>query len=213
MSGITATQNLTYPTGSDFVRDHSAWVETLGRQIDARLTSHDVDAARYGDGRPLCRLKTSGTQTVTPGAANRLDQMVKFDTVDVDTDGIANLDAINWGVILNTAGYYRYGFYVSLLTTGCVTGTGFAQFSINSGLPASIPAPAPTFIGGGRITTAPDNQTGFSCNGCSSGIARADTPPALVGGVVPSIYAGTTCATVLTVLTARLWVYKIRDYP
>lgn len=213
MSGITATQNLSYPTGTDLVKDHSSWVETLARQVDARLTSHDLDAARYGDSRPLCRLKTSGTQVVTPGSANRLDQIIKFDVVDVDTDGMANLDALNWGVIVNTAGYYRYGFYVSINSTGCVLGTGYAQFAINNSLPSSIPAPQPSFIGGGRVTTAPDNQTGYSCNACSSGVARVDNPPALIGGVSASIYAGTTCFTTLTVLTARMWVYKIRDYP
>lgn len=205
--GITGTQNLHYPDATDFVEDHSTNLEVLARQVDARMRSHDLDVIRGGEGRPMCVLDAVAPQTIVLNSGNQFDAMVKFDTVRFDTDGMANLDVEQHSMTFQTRGYYALGFYGNIPSSGCVAGTGAALWQ--AGVNLNI-IPRPSLLGD-RFNQVTDGNNGW-VPGNISCVGIVSTLPLAWGWATAGV-TGTNCATTLTVNFARLWAFKIRDYP
>lgn len=202
--GITATQNLHYPDSTDFVEDHAANLETLARQLDARMRAHDLDVARIGEGRPFCVIDRVAPQILTLTADNST-ATITFDTVRADTDNMAQLDVLGQAIFINTPGYYHLGFYAIVAGTGCVAGTGAMLWTAGTS-----PNGSWTPIISGRVIEQTDGGNGV-LPGSGSYYGNARTPLPQAWGWVRPFATGTNCATSWTTTFARLWAYKVRD--
>lgn len=208
--GITATQNLHYTDGTDAVEDHSTNLEVLARQLDSRMHLHDLDADRFGADLPMCVLESSAPQTINWNVNNVLLNSMKFDTVLIDSDNMANLDALPYAMTFNTLGFWQVGFYAWSPTLGCLAGSGSSGlFSANNSVPNDL-GNVTTF--GGTSQSVFDGDTG-NVAGQGASLARVDGFPATWGWVSVSPNGGTNCASIVTINYVRLWAFKVRDYP
>lgn len=201
--GITGTQNLHFTDGTDAVEDHSTNLEVLARQLDSRMRSHDLDLTRFSTDLPMCVMDITLPTTTNWNTQNVLDAMIRFDTVQLDTDGMANLDVLPHAMTINTPGWYQFGFYVyqavstfnagsEILIEANNTVSAYSKVSL-SGIPWSICTDQGNGVPGGGSLLG---------NG-----AVGDT----WGFVKVAPWVSTGGQNVVTTNFARLWAYKVRD--
>lgn len=187
MTDKTATQNLTRTTGSDSLDQFSVYLTTLRDEVDARMTAHFYDLSR-SQVPPLARISLRTPYT----AANDGNARMVYDTVDVDTDGMADLSVDARSLTFNTPGYYAVGTYV-LVTPG--SGPATSQWTV-----------AVVGVGGGgrSVNDAQGSQIGLS----SASMLQVTAPGTTVqtqrsafGSAWPQ----------WTFNFATLWAYKVRD--
>lgn len=204
--GITATQNLHFTDGTDAVEDHSTNIEVLARQLDARLRSHDLDTDRFGEDKPFCVLDITVPQILTVASGLSVGAIV-FDTIRVDTAGMADLDALPQAMSMRSPGYYQVGFYINSSGTGCVAGSGAALWQANQ----SAISPYPTMaLYGSAHSQIVDFANGWPAGGAASILARSDDATE-TWGWMNVLVTGTSCPATITINYARLWAYKVRD--
>lgn len=102
MAAVTSTQQLPYPAGGD--RPCDSWMtwNSLAFTVEDRLTALDTVLDKTARAVPLAKAQCS-----VPRQLSANDYFVIFDTVDVDTDGMANLAGNPKFLVPQTAGYYH----------------------------------------------------------------------------------------------------------
>lgn len=204
--GITATQNLRFPDATDFVDDMASYIETLARQLDSRMRGHDLDQLRTNTERPFCVLRTSGPQTIN-STADPTTSLIKFDTVLVDTDNMADLDNLPQAMTIRTPGWYQFGWYAVCPSTGCTPGTGVGIWQTNSASGGF----SNVALFGSKNTQTTDANNGWVPGG-SSELGRASTlSPPPTWGWINLLITGTACASLINCQFAKIWAYKVRD--
>lgn len=201
--GITGTQNLHFTDVTDAVEDHSTNLEVLARQLDSRLRSHDLDVTRFSTDLPMCVMDITLPTTTNWNTQNVLDAMLRFDTVQLDTDGMANLDVLPHAMTINTPGWYQFGFYAFQLTSTFALG-GEILFEANN----TILGYSKVSLNGLAWSISTDQGNGVPGGGSLLGKAAAGDTWGFVK-VVP--WAATGGQNVVTTNFARLWAYKVRD--
>ena len=121
-SGTTATWSIPYPTRTDPLCDPydpegglPGQFRAMAEVTDDAMTSVEVDLPRL-EAVPFARMSSRVTYTATL-PTNTLGQgqgLLTFDSVDVDTDNMANLSESVNGIFANRAGYWECGYYIHL---------------------------------------------------------------------------------------------------
>lgn len=204
MPTTTGTQNLTIPSSSDFIEDQWDYHGQMARQLEQRYNLHDADAARYNP-RALtivdCTVQASYPNPVTDN--NQFDTMIKFDTVMVDTAGMADLENNPWALTPQETGMYHFNCYVKILPSGC-TGPGMVTLS------TSARNAAGTMQTIGNIT----QSTEVAAAGTTSVNLAGELIVTVLGkafGHAIIGFLGGSCASTYTPVYARLGIYKVRD--
>jgi len=201
MPGMTATQRLTYPTSGDNLKEQAQYLETLAKQLDARAAANAAVLASQLN-RPFavidCTIPNSISTTTTTS-------LIKFDSVVVDTAGLADLSA-DQRVITLPPGYWLVGGYVDFLGTAgggsnCTTGAITLRLNCDNATP-NIWSQMGKDGGSGGLHTYVQ----------ASGLAQVASP-ALPGKLYlnADIAYGSACTFVLTAFTARMWAFKVRE--
>jgi hypothetical protein len=122
---------------------------------------------------------------------------VPFDTVEIDTAGLADLSANAYGIFLNQTGYWWIGGYGRI--------SGFLPGGSNSDIFASAQA-----TGGVFLDPRHDNS--------SLSIGTGETGPLLVSTLTTPVqvalkvgFNGASTTSLTNVLQAELWALKVRD--
>jgi hypothetical protein len=100
MTGTTATQGFIYPTSTDTPCSLTSTLDTLGAQLDTKLTGYATDLARI-KWPPMVRIST-------PTYATSGSYMV-FTTVEYNHSTPTDLSLVNQGIILNAGYWLVYG--------------------------------------------------------------------------------------------------------
>lgn len=114
---VAATASgLLYPSGTDRPCDSWETWQRFGLDLDSRLSALDVDVARAA-GRPFAKVST-----VTPQQLTLAEDLVAFDTVLADTDGMVDLNRLPEAVVPQRPGIYLLEAWGTLnnLDTGAV---------------------------------------------------------------------------------------------
>jgi len=121
MSGTTVTQGLTFPTGTDKLKDIPTWLKTLATQLDGKLQSHYLDLART-EVPPFALLNnaTPASYTVTGGSSG--SNILRFESVLVDTASMVDLTADNRVFNLTKPGHWCVGCYARINGPGGTSG-------------------------------------------------------------------------------------------
>jgi hypothetical protein len=197
MPGTTATQKLTYPTSGDILKEQAQYLETLAKQIDARSASNAAVLAKQLN-RPMAIVDS----TVPNVLSTVQGTAVKYDSVVLDTAGLVDLSA-DQRVINLTPGYWLLGGYVDFVGSpggsNCTTGAITLRLNCDNATPNIFSQFAKDFA---------DTHTYVQ----SSGLAQV-LNPALPGKqyLTADIAYGTGCTFLLTVNTARMWAFKVRE--
>jgi hypothetical protein len=197
MPGTTATQKLTYPTSGDNLKEQAQYLETLARQVDARVASNAAMLARQLD-RPFAVIDCTIPNVISTTAVNAID----FDSVVLDTAGLVDLSS-DQRVITLSPGYWILGGYVDFIGSpggsNCTTGAITLRLNCDNATPNVWSQFAKDFS---------DAHTYVQC----SGLAQV-LDPALPGKVylTADIAYGTGCSFLLTASTARMWAFKARE--
>jgi len=125
MSGTTATYHIPYPTGGDELCAFPTTTQGSAQAIDAALSSVTSAQSRLIV-PPVVRLSLRTQTTLTLSPVNTLQNlaMVPFDTVDVDTANMSNLNLCPVGPITPASlpkGWYDVGIYVHTGTSNANT--------------------------------------------------------------------------------------------
>lgn len=190
MPGTTATQNLTYPVSTDRLRDQGLYIETLAKQVETRLNSHDDDLAR-SQIPPFAMVERGPTGTLFGE-----DFAFPFERVLVDTDNMVDLSRDSQRIVLTRTGWWNVGCYITTGATGC--STGFINLWVDGTNTSGVPIPQ----------HQKEHLIGFS-----SLVAEADVQANVLGCDVFSYLtvSGTGCSTSITLNYARMWAYWVRD--
>lgn len=199
MPGTTATQKLTYPTSGDNLKEQAQYIETLARQVDARSASNAAVLARQLN-RPCAIIDCTIPNSISTTASTS----PKFDSVVLDTAGLVDLTVDQRIMTLGT-GYWLVGGYVDFLGTAgggsnCTTGGITLKLNCDNSTPVSW------------SQFAKDGAAGLHTYVQTSGLALVSSA-ALPGKLylTADIAYGTACTFVLTVNTARMWAFKVRE--
>lgn len=197
----TATQNLTIPSSTDYIEDQWLYQQTMASELEARFNSHALDVARYTP-RQLAVIDCTITRNYTIADPNRYDRFVTFDSVLVDTGGMADLSNNPWALTPQETGYYHYSAYVKILPSGC-TGPGAVQLNLGT-------------YGSGTIAanSSDSYSTEVALTGSTSVNASGELMVSAVGsafGHALITFLGSSCAATYTPTYARLSLYKVRD--
>lgn len=188
MPGTTATQNLTYPTSGDKVRDQGLYIETLAKQVEARLNSHDADLLRSQI--PPFALIEAGSNGYLWG-----NELV-FNRVLVDTDGMVDLSKDARRINLTRTGWWNVGVHLQIGASGCNPGfvTVYVDGTDTSGVPIQ--------------QDQRENLQAYSAV-TSEGDVQANILGCDIFAYVQR--SGTNCASSFTLTKARMWAYWVRD--
>lgn len=204
MPTTTATQNLTVPVSTDFIEDQWSYHAAMAGQLEQRFNSHDDDAARVSP-PPLAVLDcTISRNYPTPATDNnQYDTMIMFDTVVVDTAGMADLDVNPWALTPPTVGMYHFNCYVKVLPSGC-TGPGTVTLSLSSRGATGV-----IFDVTGKTQSLEVALTG-STSVCVAGDLWVTSLGKSYGFPIIG-FLGSSCAATFTPVYARFAMYKVRD--
>lgn len=187
MTDKTATQNLTRAQASDDHKQLPVYLEILRDEVDARMTAHFYDLSR-SQVPPLCRLSL-GTPYSTSSDGN---VRMAYDTVDVDTDDMADLSRDNRSIRLNSPGYYSIGAYV-VVSPG--SGPPTSAFTVG--------------LAGAQNAGRQANDVGLVQLSISVGSFLQVTAPGVTFQTRRSAFGSTYAA--WTFVAARMYAYKVRD--
>jgi hypothetical protein len=200
MPGTTATQKLTYPTSGDNLKEQAQYLETLAKQLDARVAANADLLARQLD-RPCAIIDC----TVPNVISNQLSSsLIQFDSVVLDTAGLIDLSSDRRVITLNSTGYWLVGGYVDFQGTpggsGC-SSLGAIALALNCD--NGVAARWPNFV--------KDLNSGHSYLH-TSGLTQILSPSA-PGRLYmnAALSGGTGCGTTFNVFTARMWAFKVRE--
>lgn len=197
MPGTTATQKLTYPTSGDVLKDQALYLETLARQVDARVASNASILASQLD-RPFAVIDCTVPNAISTTAVSA----IKFDSVVLDTAGLVDLSA-DQRVITIPPGYWLLGGYVDFIGSpggsNCTTGAITLRLQCDNATPNVWSQMAKDFA---------DAHTYVECSGLAQVLS-----PALPGKVylTADIAYGSACSFSLTAFTARMWAFRVRE--
>jgi hypothetical protein len=197
MPGTTATQKLTYPTSGDTLNQQAQYLETLAKQVDARVKSNAAILASQLD-RAFAVIDCTIPNVISTTAGTA----IKFDSVVQDTAGLVDLSTDQRVINLGT-GYWLLGGYVDFFgspgASNCTTGAIKLQLNCDNATPTVWSQFAKDFA---------DTHSFVQC----SGLALVSNP-ALPGKVylTADIAYGTGCTFSLTAFTARMWAFKVRE--
>lgn len=200
MTGTTATQKLTYPTSGDLLKEQAGYLETLARQVDARVAAN-VALLTSQLNRPLAIVDCTLPNSIS---ATSSASLIQFDSVAVDTHGLVDLSHDRRVINFSSTGYWLIGAYVDF--QGSPGGSNCAS---NGAIVLEMNSD--------NIT--PDrwsNHVKDMNNGHSyvqvSGLAQS-TDPLNLGRIYLDAFisVGTTCSNTLTVAGARMWAFKVRE--
>jgi len=190
MTGTTATQNLTYPTSGDLLKDQGLYIQTLAEQLEARLNSHDADLARS-------KVPPFAVVEVLTPNGYPLSLPFVFDTVLIDTDGMVDLTVDARKIKLTRTGWWNVGIYAHMGASGC--NPGFFSLYLDSDTNTSG-VPIQQF--------QKENLVGYSAM-VSEGDVQANVLPCDIHAYALS--SGTSCSSSFTLNKARMWAYWVRD--
>jgi hypothetical protein len=205
MPTITGTQNLTIPVSTDFVEDQWSYHAQMAKQMEQRYNLHDSDAARYSPA-PLTIVDCT-IQAIYPTSVadnNQYDTMIKFDTIMVDTAGMANLDVVPWALTPQETGMYHFSCYVKILPSGCSTG-GLATLNLSARGAAGT-----VFSTGSAGQGVEMNSAGTTSVSLAGDIAVTVLGKAFGHPIIGFFGAGCTTQQ-YTPVYARFGMYKVRD--
>lgn len=194
MSTVTPNRGYLYPQISDRPQDTAGYLATLAKQVDADVTVIDALLARERD-FPMAVISTKVAQTLST-VTTSLNHVLRFDTVEEDNFGMVDLsrDARSILVPDNRPGFYLVGGYALaaspggsaaaiLLDVGGVTG--------GWGTDVGSAAPEPVHV-----------ET----------VMRFQTPTFTDDPIFLEVFwTGTGVATSLTVNSARMFAFWVRD--
>lgn len=192
MTGVTATQNLVYPTGGDLVEDQGKYTRDIAVALDYRILSHDADVAR-SKVPPFALVERTTEKDFTLGGS--ADTLIDFETVLEDTDGLVSLEDDARLIRLNRLGWWNIGMYARIAPTGC--NPGRANFFIS--------------MSGDTL-----NQTHDGASGAIGFVGGSVEELVKVFDFTQTAkcrinFSGANCSSTLTVRFARMWAYWVRD--
>lgn len=197
MTDKTATQNLTRTQGSDDPRQMASYLRSLGTDVDQRMASQYYDLGR-SQIPPFALVRVYGPFFVAnPSTVVTGDQLLFYNSVEIDTGGMVDLSQDNSRIFLNDPGYYVVGGYM--------LSNGFAQGASPNDTYLKITSTTGVNLG----STAHDNGTGLLGVGGST-IVRVLNPN-VESIFMKTGYNGSTGGNAMTVTLAEMWAYKLRD--
>lgn len=193
MVAITATQQFPYPTGPDKPCESWKTWKTMAQGLDSKLTALSADLDRTARAVPIAKVSMTGPFPVGGDS----DGEIVFDTVHVDTDGMADLNRAPKVLLPTRRGWYSAYAHIR-----------WSKLDLNS-------LPQPYISGsGGSLTHAEAQWQGgpgaLDDGAILHGIVFADAPPDQTPHGISFSYSGTTLDDV-TVLYAELTLYWIAD--
>jgi hypothetical protein len=191
MTDKTTTQNLTRTTQSDDPKQMAAYLKSLATEADQRMRSHFYDLGR-SQYRPLAVIRRTVPFSLDIfGASTR----VGFDTVDVDTAGLVDLSAFDYGITLRETGFWACGGYIVLTSFGNANADVYLTLS-------GVEGSNVTRDGGhGGTGVVPVSVFGHG---------QVTVPNTTVVSMTFG-FTGSSSTFVTTVQAAHLWAYKVRD--
>lgn len=186
MTDKTTTQNLTRTTSTDDPKLMAGYLATLAKEIDQRMRAHYYDLGR-SQYRPCVVISKTIAEVVDTGVSG--SSFVRYDTVDVDTGGMADFSVSNLGFTLSEFGWWAVGGYLQ--------NTGFG--AVNSDVMLEISQAGYNTVRDGGHAFDPVSL---------SGIIQVTSPTSIVSQMLNT---GSSTTLVTTVQAAQLWAYKVRD--
>jgi hypothetical protein len=198
MTGVTATQNLPYPTSGDRVVDQWSHQRNLANALEDRFNAHASDLLR-AQNVPLVVLEQTIQRDYPTSGFSPGDELVSFDTVLVDTAGMVDLTVNSKNVPILQNGYWRAGGYLHVVNgLACSAGTGTLFLAIGS-----------TNASGSTDTNqAHDGVVGEAECHVESEIRVSGNNSTVF--MFPST-TGTTCPNFISVDYARFYLFWMRD--
>lgn len=213
MTLYTPSQNLPYPQSTDSLCEFPAQTKALADAVETAFTTNngEGDLGRL-QVRPFFRasLQVDVTLDLSSGSA-----LIPYDSVDVDTDGMWNIDRSHYGPFAQTNGYYALGVYVSIGPTNATSANdGLFQVTV-------VPGPGVTFMNGDSATlTKWDGGLNNALSAsCITVMARVNTAVSPTLATIPSFtvqyqkfgtYSGTHINDQVIYFMAS-WMYWVRD--
>lgn len=190
MTGITATQNLVYPTSGDLLVDQGRYTRDLAMALDNRLRSHDLDIAR-SDAPPYAVVERTTPKDFVPSS-----DAFDFESVLVDTNSMVSLETDARVITLNKLGWWTIGVYIQINGTSC--NPGYADLTVS--LDTSDYG-----------VNAHDGQVNLVA-GASETLVRVTYSSAGFPKVNSTVFlSGSNCASVVTTQRVRMWAFWMRD--
>jgi hypothetical protein len=200
MVNTTATQNIHKPEGTDDPKKLADYFAQTATDIDRRMAAHFYDLDRVVNPR-FAVVRVSAPLNVDinvlPNGAPYLGS-VPFDTVEIDTNGMADLSANAYVINLNETGYWWIGGYARL--SGFVPSGNSDPF---------VQARATT--GGGNLVDARHDVSGDNPGGGLSGPLLVSTLTTPIQAALVVGYNGNGSTSVTQIFQAELWALKVRD--
>lgn len=195
MPGTTATQKLTYPVNTDLLKDQWSYQRTLAQQVEGRFVNHYYDLGR-SQVPPLAVVDlTIPASYPVQGSFTPGNELLDFDTVQVDTANLVDLSANPNVINLTTPGYWSVGGYAFEIGTTCSAGSVILYVSGTG------------FTGQNFQNSARDvGVAGFNAQAVSYDVQITST-----GTVFAYIGINGTCNNTTSVQNARMWAYWVRD--
>lgn len=198
MTGTTATQNLPYPTSGDRVMDQWLHQKNLALAAEDRFSSHNVDLARATD-VPLVVVEQNIPRDYPTSGFAAGDDLTVFDTVLVDTAGMADLATDPKSISIKQNGYWRVGGYLHVVNgLACSAGTGTLFLAI------------------GSTNATGSTDTNQAHDGVIGEVEVYATSEIRVSGNNSTVYmsastSGVSCPAIISVDYARLYLFWMRD--
>lgn len=199
MVNTTATQNIRKPESTDDPKQLAAYFAQTAGDFDLRMAAHFFDLDRALN--PPFAVVRANTVVILdisaqPGNSPYAGSM-PFDTVEIDTNGMADLSDNAYQITLNETGYWWIGGYARI--------SGFVP-SGNSDVNATPRASS----GGQFLDPRHDDSTNNPGSGLSGPLLVSSlATPVIVALTINQNGAITTNLT--TVFQAELWALKVRD--
>jgi hypothetical protein len=199
MVNTTATQNIRKPESTDDPKQLAAYFLQTATDMDRRMAAHFYDLDRAVN-PPFAVVRLSAPITVD---ANVMATgapyfgTVPFDTIDADTNGMADLSVNAYQISLNETGYWWIGGYARL--------SGFVPGASNSDVIATARVAGSTFQDARHDDGSVNPGSGLS------GMVPVLTLATPVYAALTVEWAGASTTSVTTVFQAELWALKVRD--
>lgn len=121
----TASDPLCLNTGT-VCDEHTVWCD-FAELVEAQLTAFDEVVDRAATSVPMAWIETTTPFTFSPGGSSLA---VPFDTVRVDTDNMADLDANASALTVTRSGLYQLTAYGTATWDRVGAGTGAARMTV-----------------------------------------------------------------------------------
>jgi hypothetical protein len=190
----TATQNLTRTQATDDPRKMALYLKTLATEADQRMTAHYRDLAR-SQGPPFAVLRLNEPAVVDTAVSDPWSGTIFFDTVEIDTAGLADLSAAANQISLTETGYWWVGGYALLDGLGA-SGADVGVFVRANGEAGS------------------DYRRNLLQGNMGSGTSypiQVTNLTTVTNVFLTVTNSGSTARTTTTVTFAELWACKVRD--